>query len=202
MNEPLARLPREPETLQSRAFDNLGYIREAMENAGSFTAVPGWGGVAMGAIGLAGAVVAGSAATPERFLATWIGVALVALAVGSATMIHKARRARVRLSSGAGRRFVLSLSPPLVAAVALTAVLHLAGADHAIPGTWLLLYGTGVVTAGAFSVRAVPLMGLCFMALGVATLFLPAAWANLMMAIGFGGLHLTFGLVIARRHGG
>jgi hypothetical protein len=92
--------------------------------------------------------------------------------------------------------------PPLLVGVLLTIALVRAGQVGTLPGTWLLLYGTGVVTGGAYSVRIVPLMGLCFMALGSIALFAPAAWGNALMAIGFGGFHLAFGLVIARRYGG
>jgi hypothetical protein len=108
----------------------------------------------------------------------------------------------VELYRGVARRFLLNLTPPILAAVVLTAVLLAAGAPAAIPGTWLLLYGTGVVTGGAFSVRPVPIMGACFMALGVAALFLPFTWSNGLLAAGFGGLHLVFGALIARRYGG
>jgi hypothetical protein len=106
------------------------------------------------------------------------------------------------LSRGVGRRFLFSLSPPLVAAVVLTVVLQRLGASEAIPGTWLLLYGAGVVTGGTFSVRPVPVMGVSFMILGVVALLAPPSWSNALLAAGFGGLHIVFGAIIARRYGG
>jgi hypothetical protein len=180
----------------------LRFIRDAMESATPFTAVPGWGGVAMGLTTIPAALLAIRAESPEGWLLTWMVDAIVALAIGGWAMARKARGAGVRVSRGAGRRFLLNLSPALFAAVVLTAVLHRVGAAEAIPPTWLLLYGVGVVTAGAFSVRPVPVMGLCFMALGCAAFFLPSGWATPLMVFGFGGLHLLFGLVIARRYGG
>jgi len=194
--------PAEPVGLHSHAMANLRYIRDAMERAGSFTAVPGWGGVAMGVLALGAAAVASQARTAEEFLGTWTACAVLALLVGGWALVRKARTAGVRVSRGAGRQFLLGLSPPLVAAAVLTVVLHRAGATGVIPGMWLLLYGTAVITAGAFSVRAVPLLGMCFVAVGIAALFVPATWANGMMALGFGGLQIVFGVWIARRYGG
>jgi len=191
-----------PVPMRDHALDSLRFIRQTMENASSFTAVPGWGGVAMGVLALAAAPIAARASSPAAWLAVWIAVALVALGIGGWALARKARRAGVRVSNGAGRRFVLNLSPPLVAAALLTVVLFRSGAVSLIPGTWLLLYGVGVVTAGAFSVRPVPFMGLTFMALGAAALFVPQTWAEWMMAAGFGGVHVAFGLLIARKYGG
>jgi hypothetical protein len=125
-----------------------------------------------------------------------------AIALGAWTMKRKANRAQVPLLSAPARKFVLSFAPPLLVGALLTAVLYRAGLSGAIPGTWLLLYGTGVVTGGAFSVRVVPVMGICFMVLGAIALFCPAAWSTAFLAAGFGGLHLIFGLIIARRYGG
>lgn len=193
-----------PETvdLQSHAMDNLRYIREAMESSAPFTSVPGWGGVAVGCSALVAAALAAGQTFGERWLTIWVIDALLALAVGGWAMASKARGQGVQLSKGVGRRFLLSLSPPILAAAVLTVVLVRADALWVVPGIWLLLYGAGVVTGGTFSVRPVPLMGLCFMALGVIALFAPASWLNGIMALGFGGLHIVFGAVIARRYGG
>jgi hypothetical protein len=192
----------EPPALSDRAMDNLRFIRETMERASSFTAVPGWGGVLMGVTALAASIVASQQTTRNLCMATWVVEALLALIIGGWAMDRKARRAETPILTGPGRKFALSYSPPIFVGMLLTLVLLRAGAANTLPGTWLLLYGTGVVTGGAFSVKIVPVMGLCFMTLGAIALFAPFAWGNYLMAAGFGGLHIIFGIIIARRHGG
>jgi hypothetical protein len=188
--------------LDAHAADNLRFIRETMERAGSFTAVPGWGGVALGLTAIAAAVVAARQNAPQAWLMTWLVEALLAIAIAGGAVARKARQAKMPLLSGPGRKFALSFAPPLLVGALLTAVLVRTGDWKILPGMWLLLYGTAVVTGGAFSVRVVPVMGLCFMVLGAAALFSPASWGNVFMAAGFGGLQIVFGLVIARKYGG
>ena len=191
-----------PHPLRDQALDNLRFIRQTMERAGSFTAVPGWGQVAVGVTALAAALVAARQTSVELWLATWLGEAVVALAIGGSTMVRKAYAVNDPILSGPGRRFGLSVLPPMVVGGLLTIALYRAGLWQALPGTWLLLYGAGFVTGGAFSVRIVPVMGLCFMFAGSVALFAPAAWGTWCMAAGFGGLHIVFGAIIARRYGG
>ncbi|MBI4409857.1 MAG: hypothetical protein HY561_09130 [Gemmatimonadetes bacterium] len=188
--------------LHARAMDNLRYIRETMERAGSFTAVPGWGGVGMGVTALAAAWVASRQTSESAWLATWVIEALVAAVIASGAMAYKARAAGVPLLSGPARKFALSFSPPILVGVLLTLVLYRTGFVGLLPGIWLLLYGTAVMAAGAFSVRVVPVMGFCFLLLGGGALFAPGSWGDAFMAAGFGGLELVFGIIIARRHGG
>ena len=183
-------------------MDNLRYIRETMERATAFTAVPGWGGVFIGLTACVATLMASRQLTTHAWLFTWLWEALLSLAVGVIAMHRKSQQADSPLWSGPGRKFALSLAPPLLAGLVLTVVLYRAHALAVLPGLWLLLYGTGIVTGGAFSVRIVPVLGLCFMALGVIALFLPAAYGNWIMALGFGGLHIIFGFIIARRYGG
>lgn len=192
----------DPIAIDARAADNLRYIREAMERAGEFTAVPGWGGVAMGATALLAAAWAARQTVPQRWLAVWLGEAVIAIMIAATSAARKSHRARMPLFSGPGRKFALSFVPPILVGALLTAVLFRAGLVTALPGMWLLLYGTAVVTGGAFSVRIVPLMGLCFMALGVAALFSPERWNDVFMAAGFGCLQMIFGIIIAKRYGG
>ena len=192
----------EPVRLDVHAADNLRFIRETMENAGRFTAVPGWGGVGMGVTALAAAIVATFQPSTARWFAVWLAELVVAVAIASCATVLKARAAKVQVFSAAGRRFALSFVPPLLVGALLTIVLYRAGFTHVLPGMWLLLYGTAVVTGGAFSVRVVPVMGLCMMVAGAAALVAPAAWGNIFMAIGFGGLQIVFGAIIAHRHGG
>ena len=173
-----------------------------MERAGSFTAVPGWGGVAVGATALAAAWFATRQTSDAAWLALWLGEAVLAATLGSIATVRKARAGGLSLLRGAGRKFLFGLGPPILAGGVLTLALVRLGATHALPGTWLLMYGVGTVAAGTFSVRVVPIMGLCFMLLGMATLLAPPAWGNACMALGFGGLHVVFGILIARRYGG
>jgi hypothetical protein len=190
------------EPLHARAMEDLSFIRRTMEHATAFTAVPGWGGVAMGLTAVLAATLASRSATPTRWLVPWLVASIVALLIGGWAMAWKARRAGTTIFSYSGRRFVLSFLPPLAVGALLTVAQARAGLHQTLPGMWLLLYGTGVLTGGAYSIRVVPIMGICFLLLGVVALFGPPAWGNSLMAVGFGGLHIVFGLLIARRYGG
>ncbi len=156
----------------------------------------------MGVTALFAAVVSMGQHDTARWMGIWLLEGVVALVLGAIAAGQKARAAHLSMLSGPGRKFVLSFLPPLSVGGILTMSLYRAGLTDPVPGVWLLLYGTAVVAGGAFSVRVVPVMGLCFMLLGAVALFSPFAWATALLAIGFGGVHILFGLVIARRYGG
>lgn len=224
---------------EAAAHAHLRFIRDTMARTGTFTAVPGWGGVAMGATAIAAAILASLQPTVASWLSVWAAEALVGFLVGAWTVVMKARRSSSPVLSGQGRKFFLGLLPAVLVGVALTLAVYgyesaysgavrgataISGANeygvhlgtydpstmpvsralslHLLPGMWLLCYGAGVAAAGTFSVRLVPMMGTAFMLLGALALLAPAAWGNAFLGIGFGGLHLVFGTLIARRHGG
>jgi hypothetical protein len=188
--------------LEDRAADNLRFIRETMERAGSFTAVPGWGGAAIGFTALAAAAIASHQPTAARWIFVWLAEAALAMVLAVLAVARKARAARLPLFSGPGRKFALGFAPPMIVGALLTFALYRDGDLRLLPGMWLLLYGTAVVSGGSFSVRVVPMMGICFIALGAAAAVSPPSWGNAYMMAGFGGLQILFGLIIAQKYGG
>ncbi len=188
--------------LHEQAEANLRFIRETMERATLFTAVPGWGMAVIGLTACVAAVLAAAQPTLWRWLLVWVSESALALAIGLTAMWRKARRQDHSLASAAARRFFFAFVPPLVVGGLLSVVLVDHRAYDVLPGLWLLLYGTGVMAGGTFSVRVVPALGGAFLLLGSITLFLPFPAANWAMGLGFGVLHLGFGVLIARRYGG
>jgi len=193
---------RPPVALHDRAMDNLRYIRETMERSASFTHVSGIGWALMGLTALITAAATWRVTDPQAWLGTWVIAACISVAVAVFMMARKSRAEGMSLMSGPGRKFAWNVIPPLAAGAVLTVVIGQAGYVELLPGLWLLLYGTSVVTGGSYSVRPIPVMGMVFMLTGGIALLSPAGWGNAFMAVGFGGIHLVFGTLIWRKHGG
>jgi len=183
-------------------IDDLRFIRDTMERSSAFTAVSGWGQVILGITALAAAWFAARQLSAFAWLRVWLGEGVLAVTIALLSIVWKANRRGLPVFSGPGRKVAFGLLPPLIAGAFLTFALFRTGMHSALPATWLLLYGAGIITGGAFSVPAVPVMGVCFMVLGGLAVLGPAAWGTGFLAAGFGGLHLLFGYLIARRHGG
>lgn len=193
-----------PQAIHEHALDNLRYIRETMERAGSFTTIPGWGGVVIGGTAIIACAIAQrfTADDPSTWTRIWLGEAVLAAAIALLTMWRKGRKANIDFASAPARRFFVSYFAPIVSAALLTAVLVRANLAGALPALWLLMYGASFISSGAFSIRVIPVMGVCFMMLGLTAAFVPLAIGNVLMGAGFGALHLIFGFIIARSYGG
>lgn len=185
---------------RDQAHEALAYIRQTMESASSFTALSGWGLVGVGVVGLVAAGLAWTSGVPER-LKVWLPAAVVGVVVAGVANAAKARALDVPLWSGSFRKVAWVMAPALVAGALLTWALDDAGARHLIPGTWLALYGAGVTAGGTFSIRAVRWLGIALLVLG-GLAFVSPTQAIVFLAVGFGVLHLLFGLYVVRRHGG
>ena len=187
--------------IHERAMDNLRFIRETMEAAGTFTAVSGWGQVVIGITAIGAALLADRMLAAESWVLVWAAEAILAGIIAVWFMWHKAKSASLPLLTGSARKLLFSFSPVFVVGMVVTVAFLQQGMVTLLPGVWMLLYGTGVVAAGAFSVRIVPVMGGAFIVAGAIALFTPA-WNTALMITGFGLLHIIFGVLIARRHGG
>jgi len=196
-----APVERDP-ALSDRALDNLRFIRETMERAGTFTAISGWGIVAVGVVAMVAAAVAQARPTVEWRVGTWVVTAAACIALSMWATARKARRSDLSMVSGPAQKLVLAFSPAMVVGALLTVALLRIGANDLLPPVWMLLYGTAVVAGGAFSVPIIPVMGVCFMVLGAVALFAPPAAGDWLMVVAFGVVHVVFGIQIARRHGG
>jgi hypothetical protein len=192
----------EAPALHVRAMDNLAFIRTTMERAGAFTAVSGWAMVIVGVIAIATAFIAAEQPTADRWLDVWLAAGALSLVIQLGAMLAKARGSGLPLLTGPGRKFVLAVSPPILAGAVLTIALYRAGVVEVLPGLWLLLYGAAVIAGGAFSIEIVPFMGFCFLLAGTLSIVTPLAWNDWILAIAFGGFHIAFGIPIARRYGG
>ena len=200
---PCRRPPRRSEARPTPdALEHLEVIRETMERSTAFTAVSGWGYVGMGATALLASYLALRPPTIEAWLAVWLGEALVAVTMALVAMHWKGSRLGTPILSIPGRRLFVGLLPALFAGGVMTVALIGSGDTRQIPGVWLLLYGVAVMQAGAFSVRSIPVMGAVFVLIGAIALPLPWFWANVMLAVGFGLVHIAFGSYIAWCHGG
>ncbi|MGI8640748.1 MAG: hypothetical protein ACR2MG_12490 [Pyrinomonadaceae bacterium] len=191
-----------PVNIGDRAFDNLKFIRETMERSTHFTAVPGYGGIFMGVTAIAAAVIANFQPLIRDWLIVWFIEAVLAFAIGLFAMWQKSKITKSSLFSVPAKKFAMSFLPPLICGVFITLGLWRFGHFEVMIPVWILLYGAAVVTGGSFSVRVVPIMGWCFIALGAIAFFLPTGFGNSMMGLSFGVLHIIFGIIIARKFGG
>lgn len=192
----------EPATLSDRAIDNLRFIRETMERSTHFTAVPGYGGMLMGVTATAAAYIAAQQIYMRDWLIVWLTEAFLAFAIGLLAMWQKSKIRGESLVSAPARKFAFGFAPPLIAGVVITLGMWRYNNYEMMAPVWMVLYGSAVVTGGAFSVKIVHVMGWFFIALGAVAFALPAAYGNYFMAATFGLTHIIFGAIIARRYGG
>lgn len=194
--------PNEPVNIGDRAIDNLKFIRETMERSTVFTSVPGYGGILMGVTAIVAAYIANSQAYIRDWLIVWLLEAALAFSIGLLAMWQKTKLSKTSLLSNPARKLLMNSLPPMLCGIFITIGLWRFGDFEVMIPVWILCYGAAVVCGGAFSVKAVPLMGWCFMALGAIAFFLPANTGQLMMGLSFGVLHIVFGLIIGRKFGG
>lgn len=183
--------------MDMHAIATLRYIRASMDGAGS-VAIPGSAGIAMGLIGLAAAALSWVPSLAAYWLVIWLGAAPIAAIVGGLLLAKSGSVATFVAVGTPGRKLAFGLFPSLFAGAVMTAVLWSADLSTAIPGMWLLLYGCALISASVSTTMIVAWMGAGFAGFGILALLSPVALHIPLLAMGFGGLHILFGILIAR----
>ena len=191
-----------PTRIDSKAAENLRFIRNAIEASQTFTTIPGNGCISMGVMALSAAALELATPLATYWLPLWLATALAASLTALYCMWSKVRLQGSSLGRAASRRFFVTLAPAFFVAIVLTVVLSGLVSREMMAAIWLLLYGAALCTCGIFTLRAVSIAGLGFLSLGTAAAFLPAGTAPLMLAAGFGGIHIGLGLYVGKHHGG
>ena len=193
--------PNTPVSIETRALGTLAYIRSSIELSGSMV-VPGTAGVLMGSIGILAAIVASTPRWAAHWLSIWVIAGGTAFLVGGALMAREAAQSGHARYLGPVRKFLLCLCPALLAGAVLTFVLWHAGMERLLPGTWLLLYGCAVLSASTVTIpstmRLIGIMGTLFVILGSLGFALPPAEHTALLGLGFGALHIVFGILVGR----
>jgi hypothetical protein len=190
-----------PISIETRALGTLAYIKRSIESSGSM-AVPGTAGVVMGCIGMLAAIAASTPRWSPHWVAIWLLGGATAFVGGGALMAREAAQSGHARYLGPVRKFLLCLCPALFAGAVLTGVLWRAGLANLLPGTWLLLYGCAVLSAStvtiASTMRLIGIMGALFVALGCLAFASPPPMHTALLGVGFGVLHIVFGLLVGR----
>lgn len=192
------------------AHEELEYIRRTLDAAGSFSSIPGRGLVVIGLMALAAAVVNqrvtgapwDDGARPAESLAAWAVLLALSVLVGLWTMARKARRTGQPVWSPVLRKALWGYCAAMLLGGILSGAVIRTGRFDLLPEIWLGCYGSAMIAGGVMSVAPVRWMGISFLALAGAGALLPAQYGLLLLAAGFGVLHLAFGAYIAWRHDG
>lgn len=191
----------EPISLHDHAQENLRFIRAAMESTTSFTGVSGLGYGFAGLTAIPAAWLAQSQSETNGWLTIWMIELILGASIAFGFTIRKASGQGDSMLSASGRKLLLAFLPAMFAGGLITLSFFLSGFVQLLPGVWLSLYGAAVMTAGAWSVRAIPIMGALFIFTGAVAMLAPVS-GDVMLALGFGGIHIVFGIVIWRKYGG
>lgn len=191
---------KQTSSIHEQAEENLRYIRNTMESASTFTSISGIGLVFTGLVGLCAAWLE-LTSNQSPSLTIWMAALVIAVAGSTALTMHKARQQDTTLWSASGRKLLYAFTPTMFVGGVVTYFMSTSGLPELLPGLWLSLYGAAVMTAGAHSIAMIKLVGAAFILLGIAAFSLPA-YSVLVLALGFGGLHLSSGYLIWKYHGG
>jgi len=193
-------------------------IQRIMERATLWTLLPGAAALVGGILVLAGCAVSVAMIRSLDFAqmlsltlngqivfcVMWFAIGLIGLVLEVALTARAAKRMELSPTVRSARVAAFSMTPSVIVAMVLTVKFLIPleprpeEIQYIVP-VWMMLYGTGVYTAGLFSIRPPRVLGLAFICMGVAALLAFQEYGVVSAALSFGLLHIIFGLYILRK---
>jgi cbb3-type cytochrome oxidase subunit 3 len=201
------------------SLETLQEIRAIMERSARLLSLSGWSGIWAGCIALIGALLTYSefggyylsynergGYTGESFqqlrnrlLLLAAIVFVLALLGGYYFTYRKNKKSGISIWNAASRKMLTSLFIPLGAGAILTLSFIVHNDWVYVAPSCLIFYGLSLINAGKYTLTDIKYLGLSEVILGCLGLFFPG-WGLSLWAIGFGLLHIMYGIIMWRKY--
>lgn len=199
-------------------IQDLNEIRSMMERSSKFLSLSGWAGTMAGIYALTGACVAYtfyhfnpdkivySDIESERLFLNldhviFLALIILILAIGTAIFLSckKADKKGEKVWNAASRRLLANMAVPLLTGGILIVILISKGLIGLIAPSTLLFYGLALYNASKFSYDDLKFLGLIQIILGLISCWF-IEYSILIWAIGFGLIHIAYGIYMYFRY--
>jgi hypothetical protein len=189
----------------AEAYENLRVIRDVMDRSTKHSTLSGFSGILVGIWAILGVFASaytlktdlkGSVYAAELVALGSIWLAVLGLSAATDFVFTKSRAVRVgkQVFSNLGVQMIRAAAPGFVTCLLITFFFALHQNIQSVWPYWMLCYGIAICSVGQFSVREVSWLGWGFILLGAIALAVPMSLSLTLLAAGFGGLHIIYGL--------
>lgn len=189
------------------SLETLKDIKRMMERSSRFISLSGLSGISAGVCALAGAYMAvgwfsaysrggmDAHALKTRLLFLAMGILAAALLTSSFFTWRKARKLGLPIWDRTARKVLINMAIPLVAGGFFVLGLYSRSDWELIAPSCLVFYGLALVNTSKYTLNDIRTLGILEILLGCINLYI-ASWNLLCWALGFGVLHIIYGLIM------
>ena len=189
----------------NEALRTVRDIKSMMEKSSRFTSFSGTSAILIGTIALAGATMARSRLTNtldlsmatsslSKLITVGLAVFVLSLIIVLFFSAQKARKAGQKFASKQMWRTLFNFLLPLFVGGLFCASLIAGGEYRLLSPAMLLFYGLALINASKYTYRSIFRLGCIELLIGIFSLFLPSDYALLFWSIGFGWVHIVYGI--------
>jgi len=200
--------------------DELKTIRKFMEESTKFLSLSGLSGVFPGIFAIAGAFIAwllildkgnftyemynslpreATAALRWKMILDALSVLLLSLTAAFYFSFRRANKSGISFWTPASKRLLHNLFIPLITGGIFALILMIQNDIQLIIPVFLVFYGLALINAGKFTYNEVFYLGIFEIITGLISAFFPAQ-GLIFWILGFGILHIAYGLLVYRRY--